>query len=167
MRVKSLITEAEYLGTSFDGPEPDFIDGEVVDRSIPSNSHSDTAQRLGDLFYEAQREGRLFRRPEIRIQVAPRRYRVVDLAIYSGAPPHGEIPHEVPFVTIEVVSPDDRYDEVMKKLLDYQRMGVPNIWLADPQLRRLYIYRDESLISQPALELPDYSISVSVAGLFD
>ena len=39
----TLITEAEYLRMTFDGPEPDYVDGELVERAIPNFQHGDNS----------------------------------------------------------------------------------------------------------------------------
>ena len=73
---------------------------------------------------------------------------------------------DVPHVIIEIVSPDDRYDEIMEKLADYQNFGVPHIWLVDPALRSLSLYHDGSLTSVPELALPEFDLSIKIAEVF-
>jgi Uma2 family endonuclease len=40
-----------------------------------------------------------------------------------------------PLVVVEVLSPHDSYAETQRLARDYQNMGVPNIWLIDPETR--------------------------------
>jgi len=166
MGVTALIPESEYLEMTFDGPQAEYVDGEVQERSMPANSHSAAASQIHGLFYLAARQFPLHPRPEIRFRVSPERFRVADLAVYAHQPPSAEIPPEVPHVVVEIVSPDDRHDELMVKLADYQTFGIPHIWLADPTLRRLSVYRDGSLTSVPELALPEFGFSLKLQELF-
>ena len=98
--------------------------------------------------------------------LGPSRFRIADLAVYAHTPPSAEIPPEVPHVVVDIVSPDDRHDELMVKLADYQAFGVPYIWLAGPALRSLSIYRDGSLTSVPELTLPEFGLALQPAEVF-
>ena len=46
MAIKTLIPVEEYLRTGFEGPEPDFVAGELVERSMPNYFHARTQMRL-------------------------------------------------------------------------------------------------------------------------
>jgi Uma2 family endonuclease len=68
-------------------------------------------------------------------------------------------------VAIEIVSPDDRYSEMLEKLAEYQEWGVANIWVIDPHRRTLAVYQDEALRTVPGLALASYPFELS-ADLF-
>jgi Uma2 family endonuclease len=165
MVVKALLSEDEYLRTGFDNPEPDYVDGVLVERSMPNNTHSrviaDIVIALGPL----HKAGTLIVRPELRVRVAPRRYRVADLA-YFTAPPTAEIPIAPPYAVVEVVSPDDRHDEIVAKLNDYERAGVQFIFLVDPPWRKLSRYVDGSLLAVSALEIPSHGVNLPLDAIF-
>lgn len=40
MLTKAVISEDEYLRTGYDNPEPDYIEGVLVERTMPDNDHS-------------------------------------------------------------------------------------------------------------------------------
>jgi Uma2 family endonuclease len=166
MGAKTLISEADYLRMTFEGPEAEYVEGEVRERSMPNNEHSVTAFAFYMIFGRLMTLAPLFPRPELRFPVAPGRFRVADLAVYAHQPPSAEIPPEVPHVVVEVISPDDKYDELMVKLADYQNFGIPHIWLADPALRRLSLYDDGSLTSVPELALPEFGLAIKLAEVF-
>jgi len=84
-------------------------------------------------------------RTEIRVLVAPRQYRIVDLAVYAHQEPEDELPWELPLAVIEIVSPDDRHEEIVKRLEEFRAWSVPHVWLVDPGMRWMYIYRDAGL----------------------
>jgi Uma2 family endonuclease len=166
MATRTLITEEEFLRMSFDGPEPDYVDGEVVERAVPNNSHSSAQLELSFVFRALQERLALFPRPELRLRVAPGKYRTADLAVYAHREPTEAVPPEIPLVVIEIVSPDDKYENLMKKLSDYQSWGVPHIWLVDPGLRGLSVYRDGALIPVAAYELPEFGVRITPEQVF-
>jgi len=46
-----------------------------------------------------------------------------------------------PDLVVEVVSPNDEVNEVDKRVLDYQRAGVPLLWVVHPASRHVDVYR--------------------------
>jgi Uma2 family endonuclease len=95
------------------------------------------------------------------MRLAARRYRVADVAVFEGQEPSEEFPSSPPLIVIEIVSPDDRHTEIVEKLDEYKRWGVPNVWLVDPHSRRLYVYGDSGLAEVKAYELPQYELRLS------
>src|ERR1700733_2051228 len=85
---KSQIGVEEYLDLVFDDrPEPDYVDGEVVERALPTPIHSQIQALLIVLFAPLMTRFRLVLLPELRVRVEPRRFRVVDLAVYRDSRP--------------------------------------------------------------------------------
>ena len=142
MATKALITEAELLRMTFDCPEPDYVDGELVERAM-----------------------RLFALTELRIPTLPGHYRVADVAVYRRQPTD-LIPAEAPFVALEIVSPDDKYEELITKLAEYQAIGVPHIWFADPGLQALRVYERGNLLHTDAFALPEFGLRFTATELF-
>jgi Uma2 family endonuclease len=164
---KTQIGVEEYLGLVFDDrPEPDYVDGEVVERSLPTPIHSRIQALLILLFAPLMRPFGLLLQPELRMHVAPRRFRVIDLAVYRDCRPEGRYAEMPPFVAIEIVSPDDRRGRLKERLEDYRRWGVPHVWLVDPQRKRLYEYTEAGLLEFPALRLPEFDFEISAQTLF-
>jgi Uma2 family endonuclease len=74
-----------------------------------------------------------------------------------------EVPVDAAFLAIEVLSEDDRMTKTMERLEEFDRNGVPNIWVIDPRLRTVAVYskgvlnevRGASVATQgdPCLEL--------------
>jgi Uma2 family endonuclease len=152
MAIRALISREEYLQTSFEGPEPDYVDGELVERPVPNFFHSHIQIRLADAFKPWEDQGQLYRASEIRLSVGPDRFRIADFAVFASKP-NQAIPQEAPQVVVEIVSPDDRYEEIMSRLADYEAAGVDYIFVADPPLRKLSRYRHGDLFSVAAIEL--------------
>lgn len=55
-----------------------------------------------------------------------------------------------PDLVAEVVSPNDRIDDLERKILDYRRAGVRLIWLIFPALRIARVHRSDRTISELA-----------------
>jgi Uma2 family endonuclease len=157
----------EYLGLVFpDRPAPDYVQGEVVERSLPTVIHSQVHASIGVLFEPVSRKVRLTMMLGLRMQLEPRLFRVVDFAIYLGARPEGRYATTPAFVAVEIVSPDDRYSDLTQRLEDYRRWGVPHVWLVDPQRKRLHEYTEAGLLQHASLRLLEFDFEISSEELF-
>ena len=165
MATNTLISKEEYLHTSFADTEPDYVDGELVERSMPNFLHSRVQMRLGDAFKPWEDRGQLFRAAEIRLMVAPERFRVADFAVFASVQ-DDLIPRDPPYAVVEIVSPDDRYEELMSKLADYEQAGVEFIFVADPPVRKLSRFSRGDLSTVAVLELPAYHAVIPVSSIF-
>jgi Uma2 family endonuclease len=166
MEEKTLISEQEYLRMPFPDREMEYVCGELVERTLPNNEHSETQ---GELVYRARKLAEtlpLHIRPELRLKVAPGKYRVIDIAIYAGEKPVGLIPVEPPLVAIEILSPDDTLADIMQRLKEYQDWGVVHVWLADPQARKFYVYSRQGLLAVAAFELPEFGARIAADEVF-
>lgn len=155
----------EYLNSSFPGPEPDFIEGEVVERSVPNSFHSKVQVNLTDAFQAWQKAGRLFRATEIRLDVGAGRFRVADFALFSRDQQEA-IPEDIPLCAVEIVSPSDLYEDLMDKLADYEAAGVEFLFVADPPKRKLSRYRKGDLVSVQSLEMAQFGVVVALQDVF-
>ena len=167
MLAKTQIGVEEYLGLVFDDrPEPDYVHGEVVERTLPTPIHSQIQALLILLLAPLLKWTHLFILPELRVQIEPRLFRVADLAVYLELLPKGRYATSPAFIAIEIVSPDDRRGCLTERLEDYRRWGVKHVWLVDPQLKRLYEYTEAGLLQHASLKLPEFDFEISSAELF-
>jgi len=74
---------------------------------------------------------------ETRLQVAETRTRIPDLCVYVTEP-EAEVPQEPPDLVVEILSPDDRWPRVHKRLQDFAAWGCPCAWVLDPQAREAF-----------------------------
>jgi Uma2 family endonuclease len=164
---RSQIGVEKYLGLSFDDrPEPDYIDGAVVERALPTVLHSRVKALLALLFEPLSNRVRLTMMLGLRLRIEPRLFRIVDFAIYLGSRPEGRYATTPAFVTIEIISADDCFVDVTQRLQDYRRWGVPYVWLVDPQLKRLYEYTEAGLLQYASLRLSEFDFEISAQELF-
>ena len=164
---KSHIGVEEYLDLVFeDRPEPDYVDGEVVERALPTPIHSEIQVLLTLLFAPLMARFGLILRTELRVRISAQRFRVVDFAIFQGAKPQGRYATSPALVVVEILSPDDRHSRLAERLEDYRHWGVRHIWVVDPQVKRLYEYSEAGLLQFPALRLPEFDFEVFAQELF-
>ncbi|MDW8353018.1 MAG: Uma2 family endonuclease [Bryobacterales bacterium] len=163
MAVKTPVSEEEYLRTSFGDRAPEYVHGELVERTLPNKSHSKAQVELAFAFKTLQARLPLFPFSELRVPVAPGKYRIVDVAVYARQEPKEELPEELPLVVAEIVSPEDGHEDLMRRLEEFRTWGVPHIWLVDSGLRRLYVYRHGRLEAVNASELPEFGVQIPVA----
>ena len=159
------VAPGEYLSTSFDSTDREYVRGEIVERSMPDYVHGRMQAKLLVRFAELEASHRLFGCSETRMRLAPDLYRIPDVAVFAVTEPEERVPSLPPLVAIEIVSPDDRYSEMLEKLAEYQQWGVANIWVVDPQRRTLAAYEDGAPRTVPTLALPGYPFELS-ADLF-
>jgi Uma2 family endonuclease len=72
-------------------------------------------------------------RPELRIRVAATRFRVPDVTLLEREQPIEQIAAHAPLAVFEILSPEERVQRLKRKLEDYKVMGIPQIWVIDPQ----------------------------------
>lgn len=166
MASKTLMTVGEYLKSTFDGPEPEYVDGEVVERHLGSKPHSKVQKRLL-LFFEALRKSySLEAYPELTLKLSPTRYRVADVAVLTGETSEEKYPSGPPYVVAEIVSEDDRLVEILKKLAEYRVWGGKHVWSVDPWTRKLFVYDDSGYREVPSYELPEFNARLTPAEIF-
>jgi Uma2 family endonuclease len=156
-----------YLGTTFGGPDRELVRGEIVERSMPDLVHSGVQARLVAIILALTERCRLFAFPELRLRLADDVVRVPDVTIFRDAIPTALVPAEPPHCVIEIVSRDDRYTDVLEKLDEYARWGVPHVWVVDPWLGSLSVYDGTGLRRLPQLELPGTGRPITLAELVE
>jgi Uma2 family endonuclease len=163
---KTAISVEEYLRRSFDGPDREYVDGEVVERAVGDNPHSAVQTQFIEIFAELRKRFPLYARVELRHRVQPTRYRIPDVTVFLGGGPSEDVPSAPPYITIEIISPDDRYTDLLQKLEEYRAWGVGHIWLVDPRLRKLAVYDGTGLHDVPAFALADFAVEITPAEIF-
>ena len=136
LTVGTLIPVEEYLRTSYD-PDVEYVDGVLVERNAGDWMHSLVQSNL---IYALQHQyPGVFTVPELRSKTAENRYRLPDVCVLL-APPGTKYLLEAAFVAVEILLEDDSMSKMMEKLEEYDRKGVPNIWVLDPRLRKMSVY---------------------------
>jgi len=160
---ETLVSVEEYLNTSYEGPDREYVDGRIVERNLGEKDHSRLQRKLIAFFVSLENSLQTFGFPEQRLQVKRTRFRVPDVSVCLGAEPEEQIFRTPPFLVIEVLSKDDRASDLQEKLDDYRDFGVPFVWVVDPRTRRGYTHslaegfevtREGLRTENPDIELP-------------
>lgn len=134
-----------YLRSSYE-PDAEYVDGEIEERPMGENDHSAWQEAICFWFRQHACEWNVRVRPMLRIQVAATRFRVPDVTVLDRAQPIEQIITLPPLAVFEVLSPEDSLQRLKRKLEDYSRMGIPEIWIVDPQDGAYYRYEERQLL---------------------
>jgi hypothetical protein len=116
------MTVEEYLHTSFE-VEPDYLDGELVDRHVGSLPHARAKGRMLELLRDLKGFS-WHAYLSITMIMSPTRCRVADLALFAEEPPPGkQYPDEPGELAIEIIEREDRFAEMLQRLSDYRVWG--------------------------------------------
>ena len=139
MPTGALVSVEEYLNTSYD-PDCDYVDGRVVERNLGELDHSSLQTEISYYFRTRRDEWRVYAFVEQRVQVSPTRFRVPDICVIVGPRPTEQIFRTPPFLAIEILSKKDRKPDVLEKVNDYLRSGVPQVWVIDPRSQQGWVH---------------------------
>ncbi len=150
-----LVPLEKYLATVY-RPDCDYVDGRLEKRNVGKFEHSELQRAL--IFYltlHAERF-RCWPLPEMRVKVAPNKYRVADICCVRRRPAaagaEAGIVTDPPALVIEILSPEDTVPQTEERIENYLAMGVPFCWLINPRkLDRAYIYEPD----QPRRKVTD------------
>ena len=165
----ALISVEEYLRTSYQDGDREYVDGVVVERNFGEKPHSRMQRQLIGWFSRHEKTLGTFCFPEQRVQAKPSRIRVPDVCVYIGREPDENIFTTPPFLVVEILSTDDRARELQDKIDDYLSFGVPFVWVIDPVAKRGYIHaRDGSHEARDgSLRTTNPEIAVTLSELFE
>jgi Uma2 family endonuclease len=164
----TLISADEYLNSGYH-PDMEYIEGILVQRSVPTIAHSLLQLLLGIYFDTFRKQFQFAALPEARTQIVERaRYRIPDMMLCPLPLPPGEIVDTIPWVVIEIISPDDRLSDQLVRLRDYQQIGVRHMVLLDPEDLTAYRFENRALIETQltSLELPTGELPFDTEALF-
>jgi Uma2 family endonuclease len=124
----------DYLKSDYE-PDAEYVDGQIEVRPVGENDHSMWQGAICQWFSQNKREWAILVRPELRVRVSATRFRVPDVTILDRAQPRERIITHAPLGVFEILSPEDRIQRMLRKLNDYHVMGIPEIWVVDPDTR--------------------------------
>ena len=174
-----LITGEELFAMGDIGP-CELIDGRIVPMSPTGGKHGLLELYLGSALHHFVQEHGLgwVMTGEVGIYTRrnPDRVRGADVVFLSkkrwpGRPPKGFL--EVsPELVVEIMSPNDRWQDVRQKLAEYFAIGVQWGWIVEPENRAVVVFRsttdmqqcdaDDMLVGEGVLE----GFTLTIASLF-
>lgn len=109
------------------------------------DDHASWQEALLRWFYQHAGQWQVRARPELRVQVAATRFRVPDVTVLDRRQPKEQIVTRPPRAVFEVLSPEDQMGRMLRKLGDYEAMGIPQIWVIEPAGPRYYRFQAGAL----------------------
>jgi Uma2 family endonuclease len=175
--LKQILDYEDYAGIPPDGKRYELLEGDLYVTPAPSPLHQWVSKRLQrqlEEHFEARGLGRVYNTPVDVILthhdvVQPDLVVVTDLRQVSGRGIEGP-----PALLVEVLSPTTAAQDRGAKSRRYAALGVPHLWLLEPESRRLECYRLEGqayrlvadATGEAGLEHPDWpGLTVRLADL--
>jgi Uma2 family endonuclease len=167
MATSALIPVSEYLRTMYH-PDCDYVDGEVQERNLGEQDHSDLQTRLAVLLCAPQNEVYLWVNTELRVQVKPTRFRIPDVCVRRSTAPSEQIVRTPPLLCIEVLSPEDTVARTRARVRDFLDMGVLQVWVVDPSTRSVMVFAGTTMVehSDGELQVPETPVAISLPEIF-
>ena len=163
-----LVPVDDYLNSSY-SPDREYVEGILLERSGPTIAHSLLQMILIRCFAEYEKALRFLSLPEVRTRIIERaRYRVPDVILCPVPLPTGKVVTTVPWVVVEILSPDDKMPDQLERLRDYNRIGVRHVVLLDPEKLFAFRFENGSLLETQftSLDLPHGTLPFDSAALF-
>ena len=145
-------------------PACDFIDGALRQKPMPTWKHGVVQ---GNLITLVNAHKGYLAAAELTVRIREGKYLVPDVAVQAKSAIQDPYPAKPIYLCIEVLSPEDRFAEVLAKCDESLAWGVPMTWIVDPDLRRAWQYSGRVPQEIPASgSLAAGGIPVSLSGLF-
>jgi Uma2 family endonuclease len=134
-----------YLRSSGYEPDAEYVDGKIEERPMGEFDHAAWQLAIIKWFLRHEEEWNIDVLPELRVQAAPTRFRVPDVTVLDRSLPVEQIITHPPIAVFEVLSAEDTLSRLKRKLEDYRTMGIPHIWVIDPEDGSFSRYEDSQL----------------------
>lgn len=158
MTTATLVTTEELLALpEDDGIERELIRGHLVERPMTRRNpeHSASTINAGFLLKSWLREqpeprGRILGgEAGFRLRRDPDTTVGIDVAYISAllnaaTPKKARLIDGVPILAVEILSPSDKHEDIADKVQIYLEAGVLLVWVIDPDLRTVTVYRPDA-----------------------
>ena len=139
-----LTSVEEYLRSEYE-PDAEYVDGVIEKRAGGDYEHSSWQDAILAWFRRHGKEWSVRARPALRVRVSATRYRVPDVTVLDRDQPIEQILTHPPLAVFEVLSPEDRLSRTMRRLSDFEQMGITHIWVVDPRTKSFFHFVDGKL----------------------
>ena len=155
--LKTLFTAEELICLPSDERRLELVKGKLYEMAPAGGRHGRVAMRIGrllDTYVESTGLGQVFAAETgFTLQRNPDTVRAPDAAfVAQGRMPPGETPDGylalAPDLAVEVISPNDRPQEVREKVADWLNAGTRLVWVIYPSSRTVTVHRPPSSIEE-------------------
>jgi Uma2 family endonuclease len=153
-----------YLRSSYE-PDAEYVDGRIEERPMGEFDHALWQEAILAWFREHRYEWDVRALPELRIKVAAARYRVPDVTLLDRSYPAEKVITRPPLAVFEILSPEDTFQRLKQRLEDYHAMGIPEIWVIDPEDSSFYRYEERQLTRTPNFSHASKGIAFAMSEL--
>lgn len=166
MAVGTLISEAEYLRTSY-SPDCGFEAGVLIERNVGTESHSWLQAALVSYFFKRRKLWQITAYTEQRIKLRPGKYMIPDVCVVRGPRANEPVLTTPPLLAIEILSPEDRPVRVNNTIQAWREFGVPYVLVVDPENfeNELHDERGRTELEDGVLRIPNTPIEVPLRQL--
>ncbi len=126
----------EYLRKGLE-PDAEYVDGVIEERFLGTERHSAWMDAVSSFFWA--------RSEAWHIRAAETHYRIADVAGFDEDARMEPIPTVPPLLVIEVLSPEKGLGTVLRRLPDFEAMGVSGLYVVDPLDGTLLRFREGKL----------------------
>ncbi|MBD1937044.1 Uma2 family endonuclease [Microcoleus sp. FACHB-68] len=175
-----LLTLEEFLKLPETEPASEYIDGEIIQKSMPQGQHSVIQGELVTAINAALKPQRIARAfPELRCTFGGRAI-VPDVSVFVGnripREDNGSVANVFPIAPdwiIEILSPEQSQTKVTKKIIQCLKFETQMGWLIDPEEKTVFVYRPQQQTevfdeSEQKVPVPSFAseLRLSVGDLF-
>jgi Uma2 family endonuclease len=143
--VKPKMTEEEFLRLPDDGRKYELVDGEA--KEVPAGvRHDAIVMRIGYLMYPFAAKIGFLCASSAGFRMVTGNIRSPDVSlVLRERLPEGQLPEGfmegAPDLAIEVISPNEDWAELGRKIGEYFMSGSKQVWLVDPQAKTVTVYK--------------------------
>ncbi len=127
--------------------------GKVIEVSRPGKLHglvcANVTRVLGNFTFQRRKGYVCCNDIDIIWEENPDTVRGPDVVMYEKGLPYEHVSRkydkEIPQLAVEVLSPNDKWGKVMRRVSEFLRRGVPVVWLVDPEDRTVTVHRPDQI----------------------
>lgn len=154
-----------YLHTSYN-PDVDYVDGEIEERNVGEYDHNMVQRAILFWFYLHEKDWNIRSVQEQRTRMGAATVRIPDVSVFSRDLPIEQVFTRPQLIAVEVLSPEDRHARMHRRVQDYIRFGIQNIWIVDPETRSGWDCSDGNWLRQERFQVEGTPIHLVLSELF-
>jgi len=153
-KTKTLMTAEQFMEMEDEGCH-ELVRGEVIEVALGTTQHGFICLSIGAILKSyGKQTGFGFpigNDSAVRTERGPDTVRGADVAFYSNArlpwtPTLPTLPNVAPDLVVEVYSPSNRGEKILRKVQEYLDVGVLMVWVVYPERRTVVIYRPDDAL---------------------